>query len=1234
MANKIQIRRDTTANWTASNPILSQGELGLDTTLNKIKIGNGTAQWSALSFYTGNPSSLINGLHTVSLGSNGIVTLPGNIATNGNQLTGWSGNLDLNIDGSIQLSADANCELTLQANSHQWSFGTDGVLTLPNSGEIFDYAGGVGTPGIFISRTFQTPDNTNASNFGTNTLKLLLSDTEATEIGDYLSAGIGVKVWFNQGDSYPITSCVQVSTGIWTITATGMGNRFATFAAINTLIFIYTGATPNTYTNFPQYELAGAGAAVVVFKGGKSWYFDKTGDLNLPPSGTIRDSMTGDSLLNPTKLINGAHQLVLNVNGLGPWISFPESGGQQIQIQGTDINGIGLGDLALASYTRGVVISANASATDSPRRDWTFGTDSKLTLPKGSIISETANTIAFAPPTAAAGQSLVIRPTTVAWGLAASGYIVYGSPITVSVTTIGGSSYFGTVNYTFSGCTAEQLGRALTGQITFPGGNTGNPQTITWTIPANSNITTFTLTLGSAVGVFGTDFNFELNGLPDGQFVTVTNNGITNSEFSHVHLVAGNPTTVDIYLGDDDQYIKIEKNAGDVVIGTNLDTHQWTFGTDSKLTLPNASTISPVTQVGYSYGPYASDVYNNTTGGALSSGTQTVVNIGNTVHNDLFNPPVATATTTTGTIASNGDFEPGTSTGTFDLHTQIIVGGQSLGDLQYRDENNTAAGFTLAHPVTPYEGPVVTAGTLISGYAGWITRTPKTTTYIKWADGSSSQVTGSSVNQYPNDIYGGLITADNVSGKSFPATLYTANYIPSGTAISVNSNDWKFDINGKLNLPGSTFIDTSPNYIHASHGIGLHPSHNTGGTGPELYIYYNDGIVVQPFTNDYLTPGNAASPLFITGSNLPNTNDSIGKLPGDIYIKGGRNVKDETYGKVVVNSGTNQWKFNSSGQLIFPDTTIQTTAFRDVASNVFFVDPSRTGGTYTRTGTFTSPYNSITAAFDAAVAAGFDDSFTATVILMNNTAENITLRPGIFLTSLGTGTHGAPLLAGTVTVTSSTGTTASNHYSISNLRIIAEGDNHCINVTGTAPQKLFMRDLWLDVSGTGNGIRVNNTGTGSTVHIDTGHLAHHGTGDVYCINVINGNCYVTDIETTGTTQVAAVRTGCTLTLDSCELDTNGDIVCETYGTGTLVITNSAITNAKANSTGILINDAGGTVTLGNNIITVPAGTGYAVQGPLGGIVYHANNVFTANSYRSTAIDGGFIALPNTWQTKA
>ena len=51
MADKIQIRRDTAANWTSANPVLAQGELALETDTKKIKAGNGTAAWSALAYY-------------------------------------------------------------------------------------------------------------------------------------------------------------------------------------------------------------------------------------------------------------------------------------------------------------------------------------------------------------------------------------------------------------------------------------------------------------------------------------------------------------------------------------------------------------------------------------------------------------------------------------------------------------------------------------------------------------------------------------------------------------------------------------------------------------------------------------------------------------------------------------------------------------------------------------------------------------------------------------------------------------------------------------------------------------------------------------------------------------------------------------------------------------------------------------------------------------------------------
>lgn len=264
-----------------------------------------------------------------------------------------------------------------------------------------------------------------------------------------------------------------------------------------------------------------------------------------------------------------------------------------VRNNGTNYNGL------MFSTSDGKIPDAPYNDGTGTRHNWILKGDGTMVLPKGGVISDTAfSTIVIAPPGAAAGQSLVIRPTSSTWSVTSSGYIVYGSPITVSVNLLSWT-YFGTLNYeiTGPGVTEESLGRALTGKLVFTGIQEPDSQTVTWTIPANSDITEFTFTITSVDGTRSTDietendpasyYNFEFNAMPTGNYVTVTNNGITNSEHSHVHLVSGDPETTDIYLGDDDQYVKIEKNGGNVVIGTNGNTNMWAFGTDGKVYFPN-----------------------------------------------------------------------------------------------------------------------------------------------------------------------------------------------------------------------------------------------------------------------------------------------------------------------------------------------------------------------------------------------------------------------------------------------------------------------------------------------------------------------------------------------------------------------------------------------------------------------------------------------------------------------
>jgi hypothetical protein len=192
----------------------------------------------------------------------------------------------------------------------------------------------------------------------------------------------------------------------------------------------------------------------------------------------------------------------------------------------------------------------------------------------GSVISETSSSTIITPPGATYGQSLVIRQTAMVnlYSDHPLGFYL-GDTITLTFQPDGNGAVSGSAPYLFTGCTESQLGTSLSGSLEFDNEVT---KSLTWTIPALSDITGFTFDI----------YNFQYDAT---QSISLSSSG--SSEHSHIHLVSGNPSLVDIYLGDDDQYVKIEKNGGDVVIGTNLDTHHWTFDGSGSLILPNDMVI-------------------------------------------------------------------------------------------------------------------------------------------------------------------------------------------------------------------------------------------------------------------------------------------------------------------------------------------------------------------------------------------------------------------------------------------------------------------------------------------------------------------------------------------------------------------------------------------------------------------------------------------------------------------
>lgn len=54
----IKLRRGTAAQWTAANPVLSAGEMGIETDTNRSKYGDGTTAWASLSYSVGDSSGV------------------------------------------------------------------------------------------------------------------------------------------------------------------------------------------------------------------------------------------------------------------------------------------------------------------------------------------------------------------------------------------------------------------------------------------------------------------------------------------------------------------------------------------------------------------------------------------------------------------------------------------------------------------------------------------------------------------------------------------------------------------------------------------------------------------------------------------------------------------------------------------------------------------------------------------------------------------------------------------------------------------------------------------------------------------------------------------------------------------------------------------------------------------------------------------------------------------------
>jgi hypothetical protein len=287
MPTKIQLRRDTAADWTSNNPTLAAGEFGWESDTNRFKIGTGSAAWNSLE-YADTLKSLgdmsITG-STLSAPSNGDLTLT------------TSGSGKVNISNAYTLpSSDGSANQVLQTNgSGVLSFGSVSVgdfsfngstMSSPSNADITLSPGGTGgvvASALRISGTTISSDDSSTVNINdglnvdgtanvegaltTNTSLGLASGATVTAIldEDDLSSDSNTALATQQSiKAYVDNEVANVSVGDLTFTGSTIGapsNADLTLTSSNGNVVIegirVAGTTISTEDSSPGIEISG-----------------------------------------------------------------------------------------------------------------------------------------------------------------------------------------------------------------------------------------------------------------------------------------------------------------------------------------------------------------------------------------------------------------------------------------------------------------------------------------------------------------------------------------------------------------------------------------------------------------------------------------------------------------------------------------------------------------------------------------------------------------------------------------------------------------------------------------------------------------------------------------------------------------------------------------------------------------------------------------------------------------
>ena len=252
MATQIQLRRDTAANWTSTNPTLTQGEPGYETDTGKIKYGNGSTAWNSLAYASGGlptafaagsaaaPGLAIDGDSNTGIYSPGADQVA--VATNG------AGRLFVNASGNVGIGTTSpGVNLQVQNDS---SFSL--IRVVASSGNVagidFGDAADTDTAGVRYDNVSDSMAfRVNASERGRFDAsgRLLVGTSSANANGGILQLSSGITFPATAVAASDVNTLDDYEEGTWTpnqgggLTVVGTFVSSGTYTKIGRQLFIF-----------------------------------------------------------------------------------------------------------------------------------------------------------------------------------------------------------------------------------------------------------------------------------------------------------------------------------------------------------------------------------------------------------------------------------------------------------------------------------------------------------------------------------------------------------------------------------------------------------------------------------------------------------------------------------------------------------------------------------------------------------------------------------------------------------------------------------------------------------------------------------------------------------------------------------------------------------------------------------------------------------------------------------